>query len=110
MAEADRAGVDVRLVAEGERAAAEHLRARFQLHVDLQADDRLVAVGGRGLPSLDGGHAATGIPSKPSARSRAKEASRSLFSENAGPASCNPTGRPSDGPLGREMAGMRGSG
>ena len=41
--EADRAGVDVRVVAEGELAAAEHLRLRPQLDVDLQADDRLVA-------------------------------------------------------------------
>ena len=39
--EADRAGVDVRLVAEGERAAAEHLRPRRELDVDLQPDHRL---------------------------------------------------------------------
>ena len=42
MAEADRAGVRVRLVAEGERAAAEHLGLRPQLDVDLDADDGLV--------------------------------------------------------------------
>ena len=39
--EADRAGVDVRLVAEGELAAAEHLRPRRQLDVDLEPDHRL---------------------------------------------------------------------
>ena len=43
--QADRAGVDVRLVAERERAAAEHLRPRRELDVDLQADHGLVAVG-----------------------------------------------------------------
>ena len=42
VAEADRAGVRVRLVPERERAAAEHLRPRPQLDVDLDADDRLV--------------------------------------------------------------------
>ena len=39
--EADRAGVDVRLVAEGELAAAEHLRPGRQLDVDLEPDHRL---------------------------------------------------------------------
>ena len=43
--EADGAGVNVGLVAEGERAAAEHLRPRLQLDVDLEADDRLVSLG-----------------------------------------------------------------
>ena len=41
MGEADRAGVDVGLVAEGELAAAEHLRPGRQLDVDLQPDHRL---------------------------------------------------------------------
>ena len=44
MREADRAGVDVRLVAEGELAAAEHLRPRAQLDVDLEPDHGLVAL------------------------------------------------------------------
>ncbi len=39
MREADRAGARVRLGAPLVRAAAEHLRARLQLHVDLEADD-----------------------------------------------------------------------
>src|SRR5690606_35011811 len=40
-AETDRADVDVRLGAELVEVAAEELRPRLQLHVDLQADDRL---------------------------------------------------------------------
>ena len=40
-AEADRAAVRVRLLAEGQRARAEHLRPRVELDVDLQADDGL---------------------------------------------------------------------
>ena len=39
--ETDRAGVDVRVVAERELAAAEHLRAGRELHVDLEPDHRL---------------------------------------------------------------------
>ena len=39
--EADRAGLRVRPAAEAVRAAAEHLRPRLQLHVDLEADHRL---------------------------------------------------------------------
>ena len=42
MGEADRTGVDVRVVAEGQLAAAEHLRLGAELDVDLEADDRLV--------------------------------------------------------------------
>ena len=45
MGEADRAGVDVRLVAEGELAAAEHLRPGRELDVDLEPDHGLVASG-----------------------------------------------------------------
>ncbi len=41
--QADLAGVDVRVVAEGELAAAEHLRLGAELDVDLEADDGLVA-------------------------------------------------------------------
>ena len=40
--EADRAGVRVGRVAEGQLAAAEHLRGGRELHVDLEADDRFV--------------------------------------------------------------------
>ena len=42
VAQADRAGVRVGRVAEGQRATAEHLRARGELHVDLQPDHGLV--------------------------------------------------------------------
>ena len=41
--EADRAGVDVRRVAERQLAAAEHLRPRLQLDVDLEADHGLAS-------------------------------------------------------------------
>ena len=41
-AEADRAGARVRRLAERQLAAAEHLRPRAELDVDLQADDGLV--------------------------------------------------------------------
>jgi hypothetical protein len=44
MTEADRAGVDVGLIAEGARTAAEHLGPGGELDVDLQPDHRLVAV------------------------------------------------------------------
>src|SRR5262249_33926844 len=43
VAEADRARQGVRRRAERQPAAAEHLRARLELHVDLEADDRLVS-------------------------------------------------------------------
>src|SRR3712207_9076600 len=39
--EADGTRAGVRLLAEGELAAAEHLRLRLQLDVDLEPDDRL---------------------------------------------------------------------
>ena len=74
--EADRAGARVRLLAEAQRAAAEHLRARRELHVDLEADHRLVRR-----------HARAPEPSKPIACSSACAASRMRFSLNAGPAS-----------------------
>ena len=63
--EADRAGVGVRRVAERQLAAAEHLRPRLQLDVDLQPDDRLVARSAPRLMSL------AWLPSKPIARSSA---------------------------------------
>src|SRR3954451_6667683 len=100
VAEADRAGARVRLLAEREGAAAEHLRARLQLHVDLEADDRLVVA----FRELVAAH--RGTPSKPISRSSAYAASKIRFSLNAGPASCTPTGRPSDSPPGIEIAGM----
>ena len=42
--QADRAGARVGRLAEGQLAAAEHLRGGRELHVDLEADDRLVGV------------------------------------------------------------------
>ena len=109
MAEADRAGVDVRLVAERQRAAAEHLRPRRELDVDLEPDHGLVAVGDRRSSVAAGGRA-----SKPIARSSAYAASRIAFSLNAGPAIWKPTGSsgpPPSGsasPAGIEIAGMPG--
>ena len=61
--EADRAGVAVGRVAEAQLAAAEHLRARQQLDVDLEADHRLPA------GQVDRAHATPGGEgSKPIAR------------------------------------------
>src|SRR5215210_6975875 len=83
MAEADRAGARVRLLPERERAAAEHLRPRLELHVDLEADHRLEAGRAQSRPPCG---------SKPIARSSANAASSMPFSEKAGPAIWNPTG------------------
>ena len=64
--EADRAGLRVRRAAEAVLAAAEHLRPRLQLHVDLEADHRFPRRHcGSSSPNLSG----TG--SKPIAASRA---------------------------------------
>src|SRR4051812_40851220 len=105
MGEADRAGVHVRLIAERQRATAEHLRTRRQLDVDLQPDDRLIAVG-NAHPLTSGG-----LVSKAMARSSAWAASRRRDSPNAGAAIWKPTGSsgpPSSGaarPAGIEIAG-----
>src|SRR4029077_10062788 len=93
-AKADRARARVRRLAERQPAAAEHLRVRLQLDVDLQADDRLVFAQVNAL-----------VESKPIACSSAWAASRIRFSLNAGPASWKPTGSPSDSPHGIEIAG-----
>src|SRR5919197_1210232 len=97
-AEADLAGVRVRGLAEAQLAAAEHLRPRAELDVDLEADDRLV----RDRVA----HDRTCDPSNSRACSSAKAASRTRFSLNAGPASWNPTGSPSLSPQGIEIAGI----
>ena len=80
MSEADRAGVHVGLVAEGDGAAAEHLRLGRELDVDLEPDHRLVAVRGH--------QAAPPSPSrrKPIAPSSARAASSIAESLKAGPA------------------------
>ena len=99
--EADRTGPRVRRLAEGQLAAAEHLRRGLQLDVDLEADHRL---------QLDA-HWRTALPSKPSACSSAKAASSSRLSLNAGPTIWRPTGsrvpppRGSARALGIEIAG-----
>ena len=100
MPQADRAGVGVRLVAEGQRAAAEHLGARAQLDVDLHPDHRLEGPG-LGLRDRHG----RGTPSKPIAFSTAWAASRMRLSLKAGPAIWKPTGSPSERPHGIETAG-----
>ncbi len=108
-AEADLARARVRRLAERQRAAAEHLRPRAELDVDLEADDRLVRhAGGRG--SVGRAHARAGELSKAIACSRAYAVSRIRFSLNAGPASWKPTGRPSLSPHGIEIAGIPASG
>src|SRR5205823_4162943 len=84
--EADGAGLRVRCAAEAVLAAAEHLRARLQLHVDLEADD--------GLPVHV--RSRSGTPSNARLCSSAWPARKRVFSENCGPISCNPTGRPSE--------------
>src|SRR5262249_41674728 len=89
---ADRADVRVRLRAELVRAATEHLRPRLELHVDLEPDD--------GFPAAAHDRSLVGTPSKASARSSACPARKSMFSENCGPISCRPTGRPSESPHG----------
>ena len=83
MREADRARVRVLGREVLERAAAEHLRARLQVDVDLEADDR--------LPSSS--RAAPGRSRTPSACSSAWPARKSRFSENCGPISWRPTGQ-----------------
>src|SRR5215217_39037 len=102
---AHRARVDVRLVAERERAAAEHLRPGLELDVDLQPDDGLVFVRERH-------QLAPGAASNPIAPSIANAASRRPDSVNAGEVICRPTGRsgpPPSGwarPAGIEIAGI----
>src|SRR5262249_6284701 len=97
--EADGARVAVLARAETRRAAAEHLGPRLQLHMDLEAYDRLPRACNRA-------HAGTsprslvGTPSKPIACSSAWPARKSVFSPNCGPISCRPTGRPSESPDG----------
>src|SRR5262249_50312402 len=83
----------VRAAPEAVRATAEHLRARLQLHVDLEADHRL-PLGSAHVRYL------VGTGSKPSDLSSAWAARKSVFSENCGPTSCNPTGSPSESPHG----------
>src|SRR3954454_24165546 len=106
MGEAHWAGVDVRLVAERQRAAAEHLRLRRELDVDLQPDHSLVAVHVRGHCRLPGGTA-----SKPIAPSIACDASSRPVSPKAGETTWSPTGSsgpPPSGsarPAGIEIAG-----
>src|SRR5436305_11761454 len=94
MCEADRTGARVRLRPEARLAAAEHLRARLQVRVDLQADDGLPAHLSR-----------SGTVSKPVACSSAWPTRKSRFSENCGPISCSPTGSPSDNPHGIDSPG-----
>src|SRR6478609_8274061 len=93
-AEADRACLRVLARAEAHRAAAEHLRPRLQLDVDLEPD--------HGLPAH---RSRSGTVSKASARSRAWPTANSPFSPNCRPISCSPTGSPSERPHGIERPG-----
>src|SRR5919109_1064026 len=106
MTQADRAGARVRLRSVLDPAAAEHLRLRLQLDVDLQADDRLPDHGNRVshlsplLPLTDAHARRGGTVSNPIARSSAWPTRKSVFSANCGPISCSPTGSPSERPHG----------
>ena len=101
---ADRADARVGLSARLVRAAAEHLAARRQLHVDLEAD--------HGLPAVRHAHAAPtsagGRGSNANAPSSACAAASSRFSLKAGPARCSPTGRPSREPARERDRGQAG--
>src|SRR5262249_13210208 len=89
--EADGARVRVLPRTEARLAAAEHLRLRLELHVDLEPDDRVPA----------GAHRSrSGTPSKPIACSSAWPAWKRVFSPNWRPISCKPTGSPSESPDG----------
>src|SRR6185436_6359841 len=102
-AEAHRAGARVGWLAERQLAAAEHLRPRVELDVDLQPDD--------GFPVLARHQAFLhGAASKPIACSSAYAAPSIAFSLNAGPASWKPVGSSSLSPFGIEIAGMPASG
>src|SRR5439155_5767712 len=79
MREADRARPRVLRREVLELAAAEHLRPRLQVDVDLEPDNGFPA-----HASLDG------TKSNSSARSSAWAARKSRFSENCGPISCRP--------------------
>src|SRR5262249_2539138 len=100
MREADRARARVRVVERPDRAAAEHLRARLQVHVDLEADDRFPA-----HRSRSGTKSNSTARSTPGAGWNACPARKRVFSENCGPINCNPTGSPSERPQGIERPG-----
>src|SRR4249919_1647263 len=91
-AEADGARLCVLTAAEAVCAAAEHLRPCLQLDVDLEPND--------GFPRMRTHRSRSGTGSKPSARSSACPALKSVFSESCGPISCSPTGSPSESPHG----------
>ena len=118
MPQADRADPRVGRLAEGHLAAAEHLGAGAQLHVDLEADDRLPAAvhrrpprprrrlaerRSRALPDAPARSGAT--TSTFSFCSTAWAASSRPRSEKCGPMSCRPTGRPAEKPAGMLMPG-----
>src|SRR6478752_873738 len=87
----DWADVRVRRIAVGVATAAEHLRLRLQLHVDLEPDHRLPGRRHRRR---------SGTMSNPSTPSSACPTRNSVFSANCGPISCRPTGKPSESPHG----------
>ncbi len=83
-ADADRAGLRVRLRSEPRAARAEQLARRGQLHVHFQADDRGVGLAHSGARSL--------CQSVACSYMRAPRSNRSSCS--VGACSCNPIGRP----------------
>src|SRR5690554_2344718 len=96
-AQAHRTDVRVRLLAEGHRAAAEHLRLGLQLDVGLDSDDRFPSH----HASPSGGRA-----SNPASRSSSAATANILSSPRAGAITCIPIGSPaSSTPIGTDIAG-----
>src|SRR3954453_16438228 len=93
--QADGARLGVGRLEVRDRAAAEHLRARLQVDVDLEPNDR--------LPRAH--RYRSGTKSNSRARSSAWPARNSTFSENWRPISCRPTGSPSERPHGMDRPG-----
>src|SRR5262249_11892462 len=79
---------------ESDRAAAEHLRPRLQLHVDLESSDRLPGPVNRSV-----------TVSHPVASTSTCPSRKRPFSPSCPPISCSPTGRPSESPHGIESPG-----
>ncbi len=97
------AGVRVGRLAEGQRAAAEHLRPRAELDVDLQADDGLVV--GHALPAPG-----RGVVEADRLLERVGGVEEAILAEGRARRAESPTGSPSLRPHGIEIAGIPASG
>ena len=107
VAEADGARARVRLLAERQRAAAEHLRARRELDVDLEADHRLHTLEERVARHRHpaGGRSRTRSPARARTQRRASRSPR-----RRGPRSGSRPEPARTSPAGIEIAGMPASG